>query len=154
MEISTESENNKVAASFSNRQIIFLKFSLFVLIDLCVLNLFNQYWEHVIISDFTTSLYAAMLMQFLFQVTIAFEHRIGQKFFSNKTRIHHKVLHALTIWLILFISKLIILKTINLFFNNSIQFIGEMHGVVPFIVVVITMIVVERNFLRVFRALK
>ncbi len=47
-----------------------------LLVDLTVLNLFNEYWDFVYFEYFTISLLTAVLLQFLLQVTIAIEHRV------------------------------------------------------------------------------
>ena len=147
-----ESSPTKYAGSFSNRQRLFMKYTFFVLIDLTVLNLFNQYWEHVFIEFFSISLLAAMLLQALLQVTIAIEHRVAS-FFKNRPGLRPKIVRILATWAILFGSKLAILKVIALSFGNSVQFGGPIHGLVAFIIVVIAIIVSEQAFLKVYRAL-
>ena len=55
-----------------------------MLVDLTVLNLFNEYWDFVYIEFFTISLLTAVLLQFLLKVTIAIEHRVAG-YFESKT---------------------------------------------------------------------
>jgi hypothetical protein len=68
---------NERTGSYSRRQQLFFKYTFFVLIDLTVLNLFNEYWDYVSIEFFSISLLAALLLQVLLQVTIAIEHRVA-----------------------------------------------------------------------------
>ena len=49
----------------SNRQRLFVRYLLAVLIDLTVLNLFVEYWDKIVIDSFTISLLAAVLLQIL-----------------------------------------------------------------------------------------
>ena len=140
------------AGSITKRQQIFLKYSFLVLIDLTVLNFFNEYWDLVYIEFFNISLLTAILLQFLLQVTIAVEHRVSG-YFKKKTGAGARVLRGLSIWAILFISKLVILWAINIFFGDSVLFSGPVHGLVAFIVVVIGIITTEQVFFKIYKSL-
>ncbi len=59
-----EDLQNENAGSFSKRQQLFIRYTLAVLVDLTVLNLFNEYWNFVYIEFFTISLLTAVLLQF------------------------------------------------------------------------------------------
>jgi hypothetical protein len=143
---------NEHVGSFSRRQYLFFRYTFFVLIDLTVLNLFNQYWDLVFIEHFSISLLAALLLQVLLQITIAIEHRVAN-FFKQKSGIKAKVLRGLSTWGILFGSKLVILEAINISFGSSVLFSGPIHGLVAFILVVIAIIVAEQIFLWIYRSL-
>lgn len=143
---------NEHAGSFSKRQQLFFKYTFLVLIDLTVLNLFNEYWKDVFIGSFSTSLLAALLLQVLLQATIAVEHRVAN-FFKGKTGLKAKILRALATWFILFSSKLVILEAINISFGKDVVFSGPIHGLITFIVVVIAIIIAEQIFLWIYRSL-
>ncbi|MEZ8695213.1 hypothetical protein AB6D15_23615 [Vibrio splendidus] len=51
---------------FNTPQRLFVGYTLAVLVDLVVLNFFDEYWDFVNIESFTISLIAALLLQFLF----------------------------------------------------------------------------------------
>ena len=51
-------------------------------------------------------------------------------------------------WVILFLSKFIILGAINFAFGDNIIFSGPLHGVVAFIAVVVVMLVAEEAIVR------
>ncbi len=140
---------NEQAGSFSRRQQLFVRYTFFVLIDLAVLNLFNEFWDKVSIEHFSISLLAALLLQVMLQLTIAIEHRVANIFKGNPG-LKAKILRALSTWAILFISKLVILEAINLVFGDSVLFSGPVHGVVAFIIVVIAIIIAEQIFLRLY----
>ncbi|MCH8946031.1 MAG: hypothetical protein IH789_00190, partial [Acidobacteria bacterium] len=118
-----EDLQNENGGSFSKRQQLFTRYTLAVLVDLTVLNLFNEYWDFVYIEYFTISLLTAVLLQFLLQVTIAIEHRVAG-YFKSKTGLGAKVLRGLSIWAILIASKLVILEAINFAFGESVKFSG------------------------------
>lgn len=143
---------NEPAGSFSRRQQLFVRYILFILIDLAVLNLFNEFWAYVSITYFSISLLAVLLLQILLQLTIAIEHRVA-KYFIEKQGLKAKVHRALSTWLILFISKLVILQAINYAFGESVLFGGPLNGVIAFIIVVITIVMAEQIFLRLYRSL-
>jgi hypothetical protein len=143
---------NERTGSYSRRQLLFLRYTFFVLIDLTVLNLFNEYWGYVSIEFFSISLLAALLLQVLLQVTIAIEHRVAG-FFAGKPGFRAKILRALSTWAILFGSKLAILEAINISFGDSVLFGGPVHGVIAFIIVVIAIIVAEQLMSWIYRSL-
>lgn len=64
----------------SLKQHLFIKYSFFVLVDLTVLNLFNEHWDFVYIEFFSISLLAALLLQFLLKVTLKIEHHVAEHF--------------------------------------------------------------------------
>ena len=143
---------NEQAGSFSRRQQLFAKYTLLVLIDLTVLNLFNEFWGNVSIQLFSITLLVALLLQILLQLTIAIEHRVA-RIFKGNPGLKAKILRVLSTWGILFISKLVILEAINLAFGDSVLFGGPVHGLVAFIIVVVVIIITEQIFLRLYNAL-
>ena len=140
------------AGSYSKRQLIFFKYAFFILIDLTVLGLFNQYWDLVFIEYFSISLLTALLLQALLQVAIAIEHRVAN-LFKDKTGITPKIMRGLSAWAIIFASKLVILEAINLLFGSSVVFSGPVHGLVAFILVVTAIIAAEQLFSWIYRSL-
>ncbi len=150
--MTNDSLTNEHAGSFSRRQQLFFRYTLAVLIDLTVLNLFNEYWDYVFIEFFTISLFAAILLQFLLQVTIAIEHRVAN-YFKKKAGLRPRVMRALSTWAILFGSKLVILEAINFSFGDSVIFSGPIHGLVAFIIVVIAIIIAEQTLSWIYESL-
>lgn len=143
---------NAQAGTITKRQQLFLRYTFLVLIDLTVLNFFNEYWNLVFIEFFSISLLTAILLQILLQATLAIEHQVSN-YFKKKSGVGPKILRGLSIWAILFISKLIILEAINLSFGDSVVFSGPIHGLVAFIVVVTGIIITEQIFFKIFRSL-
>jgi hypothetical protein len=150
--ISNDILENVHAGSFTKRQHLFFRYSFAVLIDLTVLNLFNEFWDYVFIEFFSTSLLAAILLQVLLKLTIAIEHHVAG-YFNDKPGLKPKILRGLSAWAILFVSKLIILEIINLSFGKSFVFSGPIHGLVAFLIVVTAIIIAEQAFAWVYRSL-
>jgi len=131
----------------STRQLLFLRYFTAILIDLAVLNLFDEYWEHVVIDSFTISLVAALLLQVLLKVTLALEHRVAD-FFKARTGGMAKFMRYFSAWAILFGSKFVILEVVNRIFGKDVYFGGPLHGVLAFIAVIVVMLVAEEFIVR------
>jgi len=144
---------NEQAGFFSKRQQLFIKYTFFVLIDLCVLNLFHEFWDAVYVESFSVSLLVAILLQALLQITIAIEHRVA-KIFKDKEGLKNKILRMLSTWFVLFVSKLIILEAIDFAFGEGVAFGGAGgHGLLAFIIVIVVMVVFEQIFVRTYKSL-
>ena len=142
----------KPEGSFTSKQYLFLRYTFAVLVDLTVLNLFNQYWDYVYIEYFSISLLTALLLQVLLQLTLKIEHYVAS-FFKDKPGPGPKVLRILSAWTILFASKLVILEAISFAFGDSVVFGGPFHGIVAFIIVVIVIVAAEQLITRIYRSL-
>ena len=99
----------ELADPMSNHQKFFIKFLLAVLVDLMILGLFNEFWELVVIDSFTVALIAALLLQVLLKLTLHLEHEVAA-YFNKKKGTLAKVMRFLSAWVILFVSKIIILE--------------------------------------------
>jgi len=136
----------------TDRQRLFVLFFTGTLIDLVVLGLFAEYSDKVYVDSFTTTLFAAIVLQILLKATIAVEHRILAKF-KGKEGVAWKAAKYFVAWLILFGSKFVILEALAFVFEKDVHFEGVFHGLVWLIVVVVTMVVVEELVVRLYRKL-
>ena len=125
--------------TFSKRQILFIRYFTAILIDLTVVNLFNEYWSNVQINSFSISLLAAIVLQLMLQVTFKIEHGVGSHF-KKKGR---KFMRVFSAWALLFGSKFVILWILEILFGDEILFLGAFHGIIAFIIVIISMIAAE-----------
>jgi len=150
--MTTNASSNEMAEPRSKRQQFFIKYTLAVLVDLMILGLFNEYWDLVKIDSFSIALIAALLLQVLLKLTIKFEHYVAG-YFNKKTGTLPKVMRFLTAWIILFISKIIILEAINFAFGDHVLFLGAWHGIVAFIVVVIGILLAEWIISKIYNSL-
>jgi hypothetical protein len=136
----------------SDRQRLYVRYLLGALIDLVVLNLFNEYSDKVSIDSFTMSLLAAVLLQALLKLTIAVEHWVAG-YFKAKAGGFVTFMRYFCAWLVLFGSKFVILEALAMAFGDSVRFEGALHGLVALIIVVVTMLIVEELVVRLFRRL-
>ena len=137
----------------NRRQHLFIKYTFAILVDLTILNLFAEYWDYVTLSSFSVSLIAAILLQLLLQITLKIEHKVAD-YFKSKEGLSAKILRGFSTWGILFISKLIMLKSIEILFPVNIHFDGPIHGAVAFITVIIAMILSEQGIMKINRLLR
>ena len=136
----------------SNSQKLFVRYLVAVLIDLTVLNLFDEFWDLVTIEPFSVSVLAAILLQVLLKATLVLEHKVAA-YFNAKSGGFAKFMRFFTAWLILFGSKFVMLGAIDFAFGDDVLFTGPLHGVVSFIVVVMVMLAAEEIGVRIYRRL-
>ena len=137
----------------TTRQQLFMRYFVGTLVDLVVLNLFAEFWDRVIIEAFSYSLLAAILLQVLLKATLKVEHAVAV-YFKTRTGLLNRLLRMLATWAVLFISKLIMLYALGLAVGDAIQFTGNLHGLVAFLVVVFGMLAAEEVVVRFYRRLK
>jgi len=136
----------------NNSQRLFVRYLVAVLIDLAVLNLFDEFWELVTVEPFSVSVLAAILLQVLLKATLVLEHRVAG-YFNKKSGGFARFMRFFTAWLILFGSKFVMLGAIDFAFGDDVLFTGPLHGVVAFIVVVMVMLAAEEVAVRIYRRL-
>jgi hypothetical protein len=140
------------AEAITDRQRLFVRYFTAILIDLVVLNLFEEYADNVRIDSFTTSLLCAIVLQVLLRLTIAIEHRVGA-FFKARPGGFNTFLRFFFAWLVLFGSKFVILEAIAQLFGDNVRFEGMFHGLLTLIVVIVVMLVAEEAVVRLYRKL-
>lgn len=140
--MSKENKRKEIVGSYNKGQLLYIRYFTAILIDLLVLNFFDEYWNNVVIESFTISLLVAILLQILLKFTIKIEHLVAD-FFKSKPGKFMKFMRYFSAWVILFVSKLVILEAVNMSFGDQVQFKGAWHGVIAFIVVVLVLLVAE-----------
>ncbi len=153
----TENEERDLSLSLqgmNRKQQLFVRYVVAILIDLTVLSLFNEFWPQFLhIETFSLSLFAAIILQVLLQLTLLAEHKVAEFFFKGKSGLVSNILRGITAWSMIFVSKLIMLKTISFAFGESVHFGGPVHGVIAFIIIITTMIISEQVVIKIYRSL-
>lgn len=134
---------------FNTPQRLFVGYTLAVLVDLTVLNFFDEYWSFVCIESFSISFAAAVLLQLLLKLSISAEHKIAE-YFKSKPGSAAKIYRGISSYIILVGSKFIMLEAINIMFADKVQFNGPLNGVVAFFTVIITILVTEMLISRIY----
>jgi len=127
---------------YGYRQLLFIRYTLATLIDMVVLGLFAQYWSRVEISSFSYLLLSAIALQVMLKVALSVEAYIAE-YIDKKGFKHAKTIRLVSAWLLLLVSKLLILGALEYFFSGNIYFVGKWHGVVPFLIVIFVMLGAE-----------
>ena len=136
----------------SDPQLLFVRYTLAVLVDLTVLNLFDEFWDLVRIRSFVISLAAALLLQVLLKLTMAAEHRVAD-YFKKKPGSASKIYRGLSTWAILVASKFVMLGAIDFTFGERVLFLGPWHGIVAFVAVIIAILLAEAVVRKIYLAL-
>jgi hypothetical protein len=130
------------------RQGKFISWSMYLLIDIVVLNLFVEFSKSVVIDSFYISILTAVLLRLLLEVTLRLEHRVS-RYFETKTFKASRVVAAAVMFLILFTSKFVILEAVNLVFGRHV----DLGGLVEIVIIAITLIAAETAFRTMFDVL-
>ena len=115
-----------------------------VLVYTLVLNLFVEYWDAIVIDSFTISVLTAVVLKILLDLLTTVEHRVNA-FVSRFS----KVLGFVSLWLVLFLSKFVILEVIDIIFGEHV----ELGGFLDVVVLVITLMVARELTVRIYLAL-
>lgn len=127
---------------FNTPQLMFIGYTLAILVDLVVLSLFAEFTSYIFIESFSIALMVAILLQLLLKVTIAGEHKLAN-YFKSKPGTAPKVYRAITTYIILVGSKIIMLEAVNIVFGDAINFSGPFDGIVAFFVLIFGILIAE-----------
>jgi len=150
--MSSEAIMPALAETPSSKQRLFVRYFSGILIDLVVLNLFVEYSPNVTIDSFTTSLFAAVLLQVLLKLTLVIEHRVAA-LFEGKSGGLMTSLRFFCAWLVLFGSKFVILEALSFAFGDNVRFGGPFNGIVILVAIIVVMLVAEEAIVRLYRKL-
>lgn len=148
--IPVSAKNPLANESITPHQSLFLRYYTGFLIDLVVLNLFEEYSEFVVIESFTVSLIVALILQVLLKFTITLEQWFAS-FFIARSGAMVRFMRYFGAWAILFLSKIVILGIVSLAFGDNVYFGGPLNGAVVFVAVVVTMLASEEVVLKFYR---
>jgi hypothetical protein len=127
----------------TRRQLIFYSWTRDVLVYVVVLNLFVEYVPKVVIDSFTVSILTAVLLKALLELILGFEHRVAH-FFEARSGNLAKFLRIISTWLILFVSKFLILEVEDLVFGDHVELGTFVHILALVVALLIAREVVRR----------
>lgn len=131
----------------SGLQRVVARYLTFILIDLCILNLFVEYWDRVVIDSFTISLLAAVVLQTTLRLTL-WAKNLARSIFSNVEGAKGALARLLAMWAVSFSSKFVIMGIIDLIFGVHVEF----YGIKSLFAVLIVMLVAETLAMKLFWA--
>ena len=104
----------------SGRQRRFASWATDVLVYIVVLNLFVEFNDRIVIDSFWISILTAVLLKWLLDVIVSFEHRVSD-WFRPREGAAWKAGSFLATWGILFLSKFVILEVVDLVFGDHVE---------------------------------
>jgi hypothetical protein len=132
-----KAENRPLAGiSITRAQWLFTSWTKDVLIYTIVLNLFVEYVDAIVIDSFTISILTAILLKALLDIILGLEHRVAD-YFQQRSGPISKILRIGSTWLILFLSKFVILETVDIVFGDHV----ELGGFITVLALVLVMMV-------------
>jgi hypothetical protein len=102
------------------------------------------------VASFSWSLLAAILLQSFLKATNAIMHHVNL-YFSTRPGALMTGLRIFIAWLVLFLSKFVILEIIDIIFGDKVRFEGAMDGVIPLVIVITVMVIAEKAVVRLVR---
>lgn len=137
LEVSVSSDRILLAASApTRRQLVFFSWTKDLLIYIVVLNLFVEYVDQVVIDSFTVSILTAILLKALLEIILGLKRQVA-RFLGARPGNVWKFLRITSTWLILFLSKFLILKVEDLVFGDRV----ELGNFVQIYILVIAMMI-------------
>jgi hypothetical protein len=94
-----------------------------VFVYVVVLNLFVEYFPHVLSETFTLSLLTAILLKGVLEVVVAAKNRVKARFRAASTP-GGKVVSAVMLWVVLVGSKFLVLQSVDLVFGARVSLGG------------------------------
>lgn len=125
--------------TLSKKQATFVDWTIDLLIYIVILNLFAEYSSAFYFDTFTITIFTAVVLKGLLKVIISLEHKVSH-FFKQKEGEIYRYLNIIIAFLILFLSKFLILEVIDIIFGPRV----EIYGFIPLVVLIITMIVTRK----------
>ena len=129
-------------------QLRFISWVSDVLVDIVVLNLFVEFAHTVVIDSFYISVLTALLLKLMVDAVKGLEQSVSA-YFSAKPGTGWKVVRYTAVWLILFLSKFVILEAVNFVFGDHV----ELGSFIEIFAIIITMLAANAALLLVYRRL-
>ena len=132
--------NESAPVATSPAQQVFISWTTAILLNIVVLGLFTEYADSIVIDSFTIVIFAAIVLRALLAVTLSLEHRVRNSLAGRGGAVN-RVIGVVAALAILFSSKFVILEVIDIIFRDHV----DIHGFIPLVLLIITMIVTERS---------
>jgi len=136
---------NTNTSKITHAQEVYASWGLDILIYVIVLNLFVEYVDAIKIDSFSISILTAILLTALIALIKRIEHRI-YNFFAEKKGVGFRALGLISVFFILFVSKLFILEVVNLVFGDHV----ELGHFVEIIALILAMLVARQIVTRIY----
>jgi hypothetical protein len=122
----------------TRRQLLFISWLAYLLVDIVVLNLLIEFVPSVVIESFYISILTAVLLRGLLEVTLRLERQVARGASSGAPR-WRRLLGSLVRFLILFSSKFVILEVVDIVFGDRV----DLGGVLEIVAIAAALLVAE-----------
>lgn len=129
-------------------QLRFISWVSEVLVDIVVLNLFVEFVHTIVIDSFYISILTALLLKLMMDAVKGLEQRVSASL-AAKPGAGWKAARYLAVWLILFLSKFVILEAVNFVFGDHV----ELGSFIEILAIVVTMLAANAALSLVYRRL-
>ena len=119
-----------------------------VLVDIVVLNLFVEFVHSIVIDSFYISILTAVLLKLMVDAVTGLEHAVSA-YFAGREGTVWKAARIVAVWLILFLSKFVILEAVDFVFGDHV----ELGGFFEIAAIVVTMLAANAALLAIYRRL-
>jgi hypothetical protein len=119
-----------------------------VLVDIVVLNLFVEFVHTIVIDSFAISILTAVLLKLMVDAVKGLEQSVSASLASRVGAVW-KAIRFLAVWLILFLSKFVILEAVNFVFGDHV----ELGSFIEIVGIIVTMLAANATLLAVYRKL-
>ena len=110
-----------------------------VLVYIVVLNLFVEFVHTIVIDSFWISILTTVLLKLLLDAVLGLERRVSG-FFKARPGAVNRALGPVSVFLILFFSKFVILEAVNFVFGDHV----ELGHFIEIVALIVAMIVARR----------
>ena len=119
-----------------------------VLVDIVVLNLFVEFVKTVVIDSFYISILTAVLLKLMVDAVKGLEQRVSASL-AAKQGAAWKPVRFLAVWLILFLSKFVILEIVDVVFGSHV----ELGSFIEIAAIIVTMLAANAALQALYRGL-
>ena len=137
----------------NNSQRLFLVYIICILVDMTILNIYAEFTHSVYVESFSVTIFIAIFLQLFIFLTRHAEHKLSN-FFGDKKSYLTKIKYFLSLWALLFFSKVLMLHGANLIFGDKLNFYGMFDGLLAFVVVILSFLFGEYLLTKIYRALE
>lgn len=128
----TSANKTFTETTITRKQQIFVSWTKDILIYIIVLNLFVEYNSKIVIDSFTISIFTAILLKILLEIILKLEHKVSDFFKARPGKLSN-FLRILFTWLILFLSKFLILEVVDIVFGDHVE-LGKFIDVIALVI--------------------
>ena len=137
----------------NNSQRLFLVYIICILVDMTILNIYSEFTHSIYVESFSITIFIAIFLQLFIVLTRHAEQKLSN-FFGDKKDYLTKIKYFLSLWALLFFSKVLMLHGANLIFGDKINFYGMFDGLLAFIILILSFLLGEYLLTKIYQALE